>query len=62
MYTQSPITIDILNYRKDRTTFWNRLRIRPLYGDDGKVMFYAGSQNPISADEVRSDPTDDIRE
>ena len=55
---ESEITIDILNYRKDGTKFWNRLRIRPLYGDDGKVMFYAGVQNPIDASEVRLGPSE----
>jgi PAS domain S-box-containing protein len=50
------ITIDILNYRKDGRKFWNRLRIRPLYGDDGKVMFFAGAQNPIPEEEVRKEP------
>ena len=52
--SESEITVDILNYKKDGTRFWNRLRIRPLYGDDGDVMFYAGAQNPIEASEVRS--------
>ena len=52
--SESEITVDILNYKKDGTRFWNRLRIRPLYGDDGEVMFYAGAQNPIEASEVRS--------
>lgn len=51
--SESEITIDILNYKKDGTKFWNRLRIRPLYGDDGNVMFYAGAQNPIDPSEVR---------
>jgi PAS domain S-box-containing protein len=60
--TETPITVDILNYRKDGTKFWNRLRIRPLYGDDGKVMFYAGAQNPIDASEVRSSPLDSIQD
>ncbi len=50
---ETGVVVDILNYRKDSTTFWNRLRIRPLYGDDGKVMFYVGAQNPIDADEAR---------
>jgi PAS domain S-box-containing protein len=58
--TESPITVDILNYKKDGTKFWNRLRIRPLYDEDGKVMFYAGAQNPIDAAEVRSSPSDSI--
>lgn len=52
--SESEITVDILNYKKDGTRFWNRLRIRPLYGDNGEVMFYAGAQNPIEASEVRA--------
>ena len=50
------ITIDLLNYRKDGTKFWNRLHIRPLYDDDKKVMFYVGAQNPIEPSEVRVRP------
>ena len=46
------ITIDILNYKKDGTEFWNRLRIRPMHGDDGKVMFFVGAQNPIGVGQV----------
>ena len=57
--TESAITIDILNYKKDGTKFWNRLRIRPLYGDDGNVMFYVGAQNPIDASEVRAGVIED---
>ncbi len=60
--TELPITVDILNYKKDGTKFWNRLRIRPLYSEDGKVMFYAGAQNPIDAGEVRSQPLDSIQD
>lgn len=53
---ESEITVDILNYRKDGSKFWNRLRIRPLYGDDMRVMFFAGTQNPIDASDVRKNP------
>jgi PAS domain S-box-containing protein len=53
--SESDITVDILNYRKDGSEFWNRLRIRPLYGDDSKVMFFVGAQNPIGPNEVRPD-------
>lgn len=62
LQSESEITVDILNYRKDGTKFWNRLRIRPLYDEDGKVMFFAGAQNPITAEEVRSKPINEIRE
>ncbi len=51
---ETEITIDILNYRKDGNEFWNRLRIRPLFDDKGKLQYFAGVQNPIPAEEVRS--------
>jgi PAS domain S-box-containing protein len=44
---QTTFTIDILNYRKDGTPFMNRLRIRPIYDTDGRLMFFAGAQNPV---------------
>ena len=44
---ETRFTIDILNYRKDGTPFMNRLRIRPIYDDDGRLMFFAGAQNPV---------------
>ena len=50
---RSPITIDILNYRKDGSEFWNRLRIRPIFDESGDLAYFAGAQNPISADEAR---------
>ena len=45
---QTRFTIDILNYRKDGTPFVNRLRIRPIYDSEGRLMFYAGAQNPVA--------------
>jgi PAS domain S-box-containing protein len=44
---QTRFTIDILNYRKDGTPFVNRLRIRPIYDAEGRLMFFAGAQNPV---------------
>lgn len=49
----SAVSVDVLNYRKDGSEFWNRLRIRPLTDDRGNVIFYAGAQNPIEPNEVR---------
>ena len=40
-------TIDILNFRKDGTPFLNRLRIRPIFADDGQLIYFAGAQNPV---------------
>ena len=44
---QTRFTIDILNYRKDGSPFVNRLRIRPIYDSEGRLMFFAGAQNPV---------------
>lgn len=44
---QTRFTIDILNYRKDGTKFMNRLRIRPLFDDNGELCYYVGAQNPV---------------
>lgn len=47
LQAQTRFTIDILNYRKDGTPFVNRLRIRPIYDGEGRLMFFAGAQNPV---------------
>ena len=44
---QTRFTIDILNYKKDGSPFLNRLRIRPIYDANGKLLFFAGAQNPV---------------
>jgi len=41
--------VDILNYRKDGTRFWNRLSITPIRDDDGEVTHYIGIQSDITA-------------
>lgn len=54
------ITVDILNYRKDGSKFWNRLRIRPIKREKGKARYFVGFQNPIAAQDVRSGPVYDF--
>ncbi len=44
---ETRFTIDLLNYRKDGSAFVNRLRIRPIYDADGRLIFFAGAQNPV---------------
>ena len=53
------ITADILNYRKDGSTFWNRLRMKPITNDDGMLMYVIGIQNVIEASEVMPEPVFD---
>ncbi|MXO74795.1 PAS domain-containing protein [Altererythrobacter aerius] len=35
---------EILNYRKDGSTFWNALHLGPIYDTDGKLKYFFGSQ------------------
>ncbi len=45
------ITVDILNYKKDGTRFWNHLILRPQFSDDGELKWYLGLQHPVPAPE-----------
>jgi PAS domain S-box-containing protein len=43
-----PATVELRNYRKDGTMFWNRVSIRPIYDEDGELLRYFGSQQDIT--------------
>ena len=45
---EKPCTVEILNYRKDGTTFWNRLSITPVKDDNGKTTHFIGVQSDIT--------------
>jgi PAS domain S-box-containing protein len=38
------IAVDILNYRKDGTPFWNAVFISPVRDDTGKIIYFFASQ------------------
>ncbi|MFD2743551.1 PAS domain-containing protein [Sphingobacterium populi] len=40
--------VDIRNYKKDGTLFWNELSISPVLDEDGNVTHFIGIQNDIS--------------
>jgi len=42
------ILVELLNYRKDGTPFWNALHVAPIFDEDGKLIYYFGSQLDIS--------------
>lgn len=41
-------TIEIVNYRKDGTRFINALQVGPIMGEDGKPLYFFGSQLDVS--------------
>ncbi|MFX8246761.1 PAS domain-containing protein, partial [Acinetobacter baumannii] len=42
------IEIDLLNYRKDGSAFWNALYMSPVRDDNGKVKFFFASQLDVT--------------
>ena len=50
---EADVAVDILNYRKDGTTFWNALFLSPVRNDAGKVVFFFASQLDVT-DRVRA--------
>jgi len=41
-------TVELLNYRKDGSTFWNRLLVSPVHGEDGELLYVFGSQHDVT--------------
>ncbi|MDP3255239.1 PAS domain-containing protein [Bosea sp. (in: a-proteobacteria)] len=42
------ITVDILNYRKDRSPFWNTLYVSPVFSEGGELQFFFASQVDVT--------------
>lgn len=47
--SEKPCTVRILNYRKDKTPFWNFLHIAPVRSSGGKVAFFVGVQLDVTS-------------
>jgi len=46
--SERELTVELLNYRKDGSTFWNALFLTPVRGDDGTLLYYFSSQLDVS--------------
>ncbi len=42
------VSVEMLNYRKNGSTFWNALYVSPVFGDDGELRYFFASQLDIS--------------
>ena len=42
------ISLELLNYRKDGSTFWNALFISPVYNMRGELVYFFASQLDVS--------------
>ncbi len=46
--SQEEIAVDILNYRKDGTSFWNALYMSPVTDEAGELLFFFASQLDVT--------------
>ena len=44
-----PCTVELLNYRKDGTSFWNQLAISPVRDAEGRLTNYVGVQTDVTS-------------
>jgi PAS domain S-box-containing protein len=42
------VVVELLNYRKNGTTFWNALHLGPIYNDKDELVYFFGSQWDVS--------------
>ncbi|NJB79633.1 hybrid sensor histidine kinase/response regulator [Xanthomonas arboricola] len=50
---------EVLNYRKDGSSFWNALFVSPVFDDSGRLVYFFGSQLDVSR---RRDAEDALRQ
>jgi PAS domain S-box-containing protein len=46
---QEPVTVTLLNYRKDGTAFWNEVSMSPVFDGDGRLANFVGVQADVTA-------------
>lgn len=52
---QQHIQTELLNYRKDGSTFWNRMSITPVFDERGKLTHYIGVQDDITFEKQKEE-------
>lgn len=48
IHAQQEISIQLLNYRKDSSSFWNELHISRVHGSDGELIYLFACQLDVS--------------
>jgi PAS domain S-box-containing protein len=51
---QRAVLVDILNYKRDGTPFRNGVMIAPLFGADGALAYFLGSQVDLGGDDLEA--------
>ncbi|RAK58305.1 hybrid sensor histidine kinase/response regulator [Phenylobacterium deserti] len=42
------VSVEILNYKRDGTPFWNAVFVGPVYGDKGELLYFFASQLDVT--------------
>lgn len=50
---QRPALVEILNYKKDGSPFRNAVLVAPIFGSDGRLEYFLGSQMEVGDDAAR---------
>lgn len=45
---QESVSVELLNYRRDGTPFWNELTVTPVHDDGGSVTHFVGFQTDVT--------------
>lgn len=51
--SKTPIELDLLNYKKDGCSFWNRLLVSPVFDTEGQLSFFFASQFDVTLERER---------
>ena len=50
------VDLDVRLYRKDRSTFWNRVRVRSIYDSGWNLSYFVATHQVITPAEIRPVP------
>ena len=49
----APVELELLNYKRDGSTFWNRLLVSPVYDDEGNLTYFFASLVDLTVERDR---------
>jgi PAS domain S-box-containing protein len=45
---RQPVAVEVINYRKDGSSFWNVVHISPVFDAAGRLVYFFGSQLDVT--------------